>query len=182
MRHLDCPLVHFNPNAIVALSCFAMLCECRVEIAPDTSLFWYFYSPARYEKVVFSGIGLSLHRHRRREYIPASFKGSWKGASRRWILVNMHVQPQWANKHLLPPLIDNKWGEPKMTPCLTALVKRVAEIHDSSLWACHCAEEFTLWWIHPLGHLENMAYECPWLADPSCEPYAGRIFIFAFNR
>jgi hypothetical protein len=45
MNFLGCELVHFNPNAIIALSCFAMLCECWLGIAPNTSLFWYFYSP-----------------------------------------------------------------------------------------------------------------------------------------
>jgi hypothetical protein len=45
MNFLGCELVHFNPNTIVALSCFAMLCECWLGITPDTSLFWYFYSP-----------------------------------------------------------------------------------------------------------------------------------------
>jgi hypothetical protein len=44
MNFLGCELVHFNPNAITALSCFAMLCECLLGIVPDTSLFWYFYS------------------------------------------------------------------------------------------------------------------------------------------
>jgi hypothetical protein len=56
----------------------------------------------------------------------------------------MHVQPQWANMHFLPPLIDKKRGETKMTPHLAALVKRVVELHNSSLRACHCAEEFTV--------------------------------------
>jgi hypothetical protein len=116
------------------------------------SLFWYFYSLARYEKVVFSGIGLSLWRHRREEYIKVSFKESWKGASRRWFLVDMHVQPQWVNMYLLPPLINKKRGEPKMTPRLAALVKWVVELHDSSLRTRHCAEEFTLRWIRPLSH------------------------------
>jgi hypothetical protein len=46
MNFLGCELVHFNPNAIVALSYFTMLCECWLGIVPDTSLFWYFYSPA----------------------------------------------------------------------------------------------------------------------------------------
>jgi hypothetical protein len=36
---LRCELVHLNPNAITALSCFTMLCECWLGIAPDTSLF-----------------------------------------------------------------------------------------------------------------------------------------------
>jgi hypothetical protein len=76
MSHLSCELVHFNPNAIAALSYFTMLCECSLGIAPDTSLFWYFYSTSRYEKIVFSGIRLSLHRCRREEYIPTSFNGS----------------------------------------------------------------------------------------------------------
>jgi hypothetical protein len=42
---IGCELVHFNPNAIAALIYFAMLCECWLGIAPDASLFWYFYSP-----------------------------------------------------------------------------------------------------------------------------------------
>jgi hypothetical protein len=60
-----------------------------------------------------------------------------------WFLVDMHVEPQWANMHLLLLLIDDKRGEPKMTPRLTTLVKRVAELHNISLRACHCDEEFT---------------------------------------
>jgi hypothetical protein len=151
MSRLGCELVHLNLNAIIALSCFTMLCECWLGIAPYTSLFWYFYSPARYEKVIFFRIGLSLRRHRWKEYIRASFKGSWKGGSRRWFLVDMHVQPQWMKRHLLASLIDKKRGEPKMTPCLTAMVRRVAELHDVDFWACHYAEEFTLRRIHPLG-------------------------------
>jgi hypothetical protein len=39
MNFLGCKLVHFNPNAIIVLSYFAMLCECWLGIAPDTSLF-----------------------------------------------------------------------------------------------------------------------------------------------
>jgi hypothetical protein len=45
MNFLECELVHINPNAIAALNCFAMLCECWLGIAIDTSLFLYFYSP-----------------------------------------------------------------------------------------------------------------------------------------
>jgi hypothetical protein len=45
MNFLGCKLVHFNSNAIATLSCFVMLCECWLGVAPDTSLFWYFYSP-----------------------------------------------------------------------------------------------------------------------------------------
>jgi hypothetical protein len=91
----------------------------------------------------------------------------------------MHVQPQWAGKHLLPPLIDKKWKEPKTTPCLIALVRRVAKLCDTGLWACHCAEELTLWQIRLLSHREKLAYECLWLADLSCEAAAGKIFNFS---
>jgi hypothetical protein len=84
--------------------------------------------------------------------------------------------------HLLPPLIDDKRGELKMTPRLASLVKRVAELCNFGLQACHYAKEFTLQWIHPLGRQEKLAYECPRLAGPSHEPSAGRIFNFAFNR
>jgi hypothetical protein len=55
----------------------------------------------------------------------------------------MHVEPQWVNKHLLPLLIDDKRGEPKMAPRLTALVKQLAELHDTDVRACHCTEELT---------------------------------------
>jgi hypothetical protein len=39
LNFFGCELVHFNPNAIAALSYFAMLCECWLGIAPDSSLF-----------------------------------------------------------------------------------------------------------------------------------------------
>jgi hypothetical protein len=73
MNFLSCELVQFNPNAIAALSCFAMLCECWLGIALDTSLFWYFYSPVRYTKVIYSGIELSLcHHHSQQIWMPPS--------------------------------------------------------------------------------------------------------------
>jgi hypothetical protein len=43
MNYLGCSLVHFNANAIAALSSFMMLCECWLGIPPDSSLFWYYY-------------------------------------------------------------------------------------------------------------------------------------------
>jgi hypothetical protein len=39
INFLVCELVHLNPNAIVTLSYFTMLCECWLGIALDTSLF-----------------------------------------------------------------------------------------------------------------------------------------------
>jgi hypothetical protein len=47
MNYLECSLVHLNTNVVSALSSFLMLCECCLGIPPDTSLFWYYYSPAR---------------------------------------------------------------------------------------------------------------------------------------
>jgi hypothetical protein len=94
MNFLCCELVHFNPKAITALSCFSMMCEYWLGIPPDTSLCWYFYSPTRYNKVVYSGIELSLHHHRSQEYIDAIFKSSWRGSLPRWFLVDMYVEPQ----------------------------------------------------------------------------------------
>jgi hypothetical protein len=90
----------------------------------------------------------------------------------------MHVEPQWANMHLLLLLINDKRGEPKMTPRLTTLVKRVAELHNIGLRACHCDEEFTHRWIRPLGRRKKLAFECPRLADPSREPTYGKISPF----
>jgi hypothetical protein len=60
LNFIGCELVHLNLNAIVVLSRFRMLCECWLEIPPNTSLFWYFYSPTRYERRMFSGIRLTL--------------------------------------------------------------------------------------------------------------------------
>jgi hypothetical protein len=74
MNFLGRELVHLNSNAIAALSCFTMICECWLGIASNTSLFWYFYSPIHYDKVIYSGIGLSLRRNRRKNYIDATFK------------------------------------------------------------------------------------------------------------
>jgi hypothetical protein len=76
MDFLGCEFVHFNLNAIVAFSCFTMLCECWLGIALDTSLFWYFYNPTCYDKTIYSGIEMSLCHHRRKAYIDATFKSS----------------------------------------------------------------------------------------------------------
>jgi hypothetical protein len=177
LNFLKCKLVHLNLNVIATLSCFTMLYECWLMIAPHTCLFSYYYSSARYEKTVFSGIVLSLHRHRQQEYLDATFRGSQKGTSQKWFLIGMHTAPQWTNKHLLPPHIDDKQREPKMTPCMQqALVNRVAELHQAGLRACHCAEEFTLQRIHPLGRWEKLAYECSRFAGPCHEPADGKIF------
>jgi hypothetical protein len=79
------------------------------------------------------------------------------------------------NKHLLPLLIDDQQGEPKVTPRLAALVKRVTELHSASIWACHCTEEFTLRSICPLGHWDKLAYESSRFADPSRDPTDSKI-------
>jgi hypothetical protein len=52
----------------------------------------------------------------------------------------MHDQPQWVNKLLFSPAIKNKRSEPPMTDRLAALTKRVAELHQVGLEACHCVE------------------------------------------
>jgi hypothetical protein len=65
-----------------------------------------------------------------------------------------------------------------MTPHLKALVKRVTELCQAGLEACHCAEEFTLWWIRPLGHREKLAFKCPRLANSNRDPPASKILNF----
>jgi hypothetical protein len=75
MNYLGYSLVHLNSNTVSALSSFVMLCECWLGIPSDTSLFWYYYSPPRYTKTIFSGIGFSLRRNRKDGYIKAIFKG-----------------------------------------------------------------------------------------------------------
>jgi hypothetical protein len=177
LNFLRYELVHLHLNAITTLRCFTMLCKCWLRIALDTNLFLYFKYLARYDKTIFSGISLSRSRHRQKEYLDATFKGCWKGASRKWFLVDMHVLPQWSNKHLLPPHIDDKQGEPEMTPLLATLVKWVIELCSTSLRACHCAEEFNLQRIFPLGHREKLAYERPQLVDSSRYPADSKILI-----
>jgi hypothetical protein len=46
MNYLGYSLVHFNANAITAVSSFVMMCECWLGIPPDSRLFWYYYSPS----------------------------------------------------------------------------------------------------------------------------------------
>jgi hypothetical protein len=55
MSYLGCSLVHLNANAVSTLNSFAMLCECWLGIPPNTSLFWYYYSNARYSKTILVG-------------------------------------------------------------------------------------------------------------------------------
>jgi hypothetical protein len=49
MNFLGCSLIHFNPNALVMLSSFTMLCECWLGIPSYFSIFWYYYSLVRYD-------------------------------------------------------------------------------------------------------------------------------------
>jgi hypothetical protein len=121
---------------------------------------------------------LSLRRHHRKEYLDAAFKGCWEGASQKWLLVDMHVLPQWTNEHLLPPQIDDKRGEPEITPHQIALVKWVTELCQAGLWACHYAKEFTLQRIRPLGRREKLAYRCSRLANPTREPAESKILNY----
>jgi hypothetical protein len=181
MCYLGCSSVHLNANVVSALSSFAMLCEYWLGIPPYTGLFWYYYSPARYYKTIFGGIGPSLRRKCRDEYIKATFKSCWKGALQKWILVDMHVEPPWVNKLLFPPAIEDQRKEPPMTDHLAALVRRVTELRQAGLEACLCAEEFYLRRIRPLGHRKTLAFESPRLTDPSRDPLPGNIFIFSFN-
>jgi hypothetical protein len=90
----------------------------------------------------------------------------------------MHNQPPWVNKLLFPPAIKNKRSEPSMTDRLAALIKHVAEPHQASLEACHCVEEFYLRWIHPLGHVKKLAFECPRMANPYREPSKGCLLVY----
>jgi hypothetical protein len=93
----------------------------------------------------------------------------------------MHVEPQWVNKLLFPPAIKDQQKEPSMTDRLAALVRRVAELRQGGLEACHCAKEFYLWRIRPLGRRKTLAFESPRLTDPSRDPLPGNIFMFSFN-
>jgi hypothetical protein len=60
-----------------------------------------------------------------------------------------------------------------MTDRLAALVKRITELRHAGLEACHYVKEFHLRWIHPLCHQKTLAFECPRMADPSCDPSRG---------
>jgi hypothetical protein len=93
----------------------------------------------------------------------------------------MHVESPWVNKLLFPLAIKDQRKEPSMIDRLTALVRRIAELRQAGLEACHCAEEFYLRWIRPLGRRKTLAFESPRLADPSRDPLSGNIFIFSFN-
>jgi hypothetical protein len=117
----------------------------------------------------------------REEYIKASFKGYWKHFQCIWVLVDMHSLAPWANRLLYPPVIKDQRKKPLMTACLSALVKCVAELRQAGLEACHCVEEFHLRWIHPLGHWEKLAYECPRLADLNRYPAELEILTPPFN-
>jgi hypothetical protein len=46
-----------------------------------------------------------------------------------------------------------------MTDRLAALVKRIAELCQAGLEACHCIEKFHFQWIRPLGRLKTLAFE-----------------------
>jgi hypothetical protein len=94
----------------------------------------------------------------------------------------MHKPTPWRNRLLFPPIIKDKWNEPPMNDRLTALVKRVAELCEAGLNACHCIKEFHLRRIHPLGCREKLAFKCPRLSDPSHEPAEGKSAFFSIRQ
>jgi hypothetical protein len=69
--------------------------------------------------------------------------------------------------------------EPPMTDRLDALTKRVTELLQAGLEACHCIEEFYLQWICPLGHQKILAFECPRMTDAYHEPSEGCLFVLS---
>jgi hypothetical protein len=70
-----------------------------------------------------------------------------------------------------------------MTDRLAALVRRVAELRQAGLEACHCVEEFYLQRIHPLGRRKTLAFKSPgWpiLAAILC-PVTSLYFLLTLN-
>jgi hypothetical protein len=61
---------------------------------------------------------------------------------------------------------------------LAALVRCVGELRQAGLEACHYVEEFYLRRIRPLGRRKTLAFESPWLADPSRDPLPGNFLYF----
>jgi hypothetical protein len=56
-----------------------------------------------------------------------------------------HAHPSNVGKQApIPPIIKDKRNELLMNSCLSALVKRMVELHEVRLKACHCVEEFHL--------------------------------------
>jgi hypothetical protein len=91
-------------------------------------------------------------------------------------MVEMHDPVPWVNKLLFPPDVKDKRNELKILTHLSALVKRVAELYEAGLKACHCTKDFYLRRIRPHGRWQTLAYECPWLNDPSRDLDDGEIF------
>jgi hypothetical protein len=108
--------------------------------------------------------------------LPSRARGGVLSRSDSWLICMLNLNGRIDSCTPPPPLVDQKRVEPKMTPCLSALVKRVAKLRATGLQACHCTDEFTLWQICPLVHRERLAYDCPWLADLSHKPVAGKMF------
>jgi hypothetical protein len=91
----------------------------------------------------------------------------------------MHDQPLLVNELLFLPAIKNKQIEPALTDCLVALTKRVAELRQAGLEACHCVKEFFVQWIRPLSRRKTLAFECPRMADPYRELSEGCLFVLS---
>jgi hypothetical protein len=64
--------------------------------------------------------------------------------------------PQWSNKHLLLPLVDDKWKMSVVKPRLEELVTCMAPLCKVGVEVCHCAEEFIPPWIRLLGRRKKL--------------------------
>jgi hypothetical protein len=69
--------------------------------------------------------------------------------------------------------------ESSMTDRLAAPTKRVAELRQAGLEACHCIEEFYLRRICPLDRRKILIFECSRMADPYREPSEGCLFVLS---
>jgi hypothetical protein len=66
-----------------------------------------------------------------------------------------------------------------MTDRLAALTKRVDELCQADLEACHCVKEFYVRRIHPLDRRKLLAFECPRMVDPYHEHSEGCLFVLS---
>lgn len=149
--------LHLKTNVVSALSVFVMLCECWLGIPPCLKLFRYFHllSYYRHDGIVHS-IGVQVRRNKRNEYIPYNGRGSWR-----------HDPSPILGRGLLPHLTEKKRSPPLLTPRLNKLIARVRELRAAGLHATHCAEEFIIRRIRPLGHRNKLAFACPRDSDPN---------------
>jgi hypothetical protein len=158
--------VHLKPNAITALSTFAILCEAFLGIEPNLNIWRYFYKPCYYTNAVCI-FSISYTLRDADKYIPTAFRDSWKTWKNKWFGLTLSKPSCIKKKHLMPFVPDGRKEVPELTEGEKRVVEEIQRLRDAGLRASHVIETFIRRRLLPLQAREPLSYAYLGPNDPN---------------